>query len=173
MPVMVRRSLILVATAVLASFSGPACGVAEPPPPSQEEAEPQAEPEKKPDAFQYFFGRKEAKEKKGPEEGQAAEAPAEPAPEAAARPAEIPKMEAATPETPPPEVRPEPTPQPDTTPKEPQVDAFEYFFGRTRAEPESTKDSAARQPVDAFEYFFGKNGRAGSIEEEPASPPPP
>jgi hypothetical protein len=52
------------------------------------------------------------------------------------------------------------------------VDAFEYFFGRTRAAPESKKDSAARQPLDAFEYFFGKNGRAGSVEQEPASPPP-
>lgn len=160
------------------------------------EAQPAKEPEKKPDAFQYFFGKKRDEKKKAPEAQKAPEAP-KPAPAAPKAPVakapevkapaavEAPAPAAPAPAAPEPapalEVRPEPPvvaqPQvappvlaPAPAPEEPKVDAFKYFFGHaTEPLPEAKKEEGPKRPVTAFEYFFGKNGKAD--EPEPKSPP--
>ncbi len=180
----------------LASLLLPAAGWAqESQPPSTEtkpaEAQPAPEPEKKPDAFQYFFGKKREEKngtKKAPEAQKVPEAPkptpAAPkaAPEKPAPPAvEAPPVHAAPAPAPASEVRPEPptVAAPEVAPpavlapapEEPQVSAFQYFFGHaTEPLPEIKKEEAPKTPATAFEYFFGKNGKAD--EPEPTSPPP-
>jgi hypothetical protein len=183
----------------LASLLLPAAGWAQEsqPQPSTDsrpaEAQPAQEPEKKPDAFQYFFGKKR-EEKKAPEAQKAPEAPkpvpaptSPKAPEAKAPATPVveasPAPAPAAPEPAPAlEVRPEPPAvaqprvappvlAPAPAPEEPKVDAFQYFFGHaTEPLPEPKRPQGAKVPLTAFDYFFGKNGRADVVE--PKSPPP-
>jgi hypothetical protein len=171
----------------LASLLLPAAGWAQEsqPQPSTDakpaEAQPAQEPEKKPDAFQYFFGKKRDEKKNAPEAQKAAPAPRAPeakAPAVPAAPAPAAPEPAPAPAL---EVRPEPPavaqPQvappvlaPAPAPEEPKVDAFQYFFGHaTEPLPEPKRVEGAKVPLTAFEYFFGKNGKADEIE--PKSPP--
>ena len=187
----------------LVSLLLPAAGWAQEsqPPPSTDarpaEAQPVKEPEKKPDAFQYFFGKKRDEKKKAPEaqkpapeaqkpapKAPEARAPAPKAPEAKVPEAKVPEAKAPAAAEPVPalEVRPEPPavaqPQvappvlaPAPAPEEPKVDAFEYFFGHAAQPlPEPRRPEGAKVPLTAFDYFFGKNGRADVVE--PKSPPP-
>jgi len=158
-------------------------------------AQQQAEPEKKPDAFKYFFGKereqkKETEAPKAPEGPKAAPvekapepAPTKPAPVVAPEPAPVAAPSEVRPEPPtvaqPELAKPVPAPQPapraepprkvEETPK---ADAFKYFFGRAAQPlPEPQKEKAADKPLSAFDYFFGKDGKADQ-PEEPASPPP-
>ena len=134
------------------------------------EAQPAQEPEKKPDAFQYFFGKKREEKKKVPEaqkpasKAPEAKAPAAPAkapevvpekPMSSAEPASapvvaVPVVEAPVLVTPSPEpalkVRPEPpvVTAPQTAP--PPVLA-------PAPAPEALKEEEPK--VDAFQYFFG------------------
>jgi hypothetical protein len=157
------------------------------------EAQPAPAPEKKPDAFQYFFGKKRD-EKKAPEAQKVPEArkpapvqkapeakPAAPAPQKAPDAVPEPVVEPAVPApATASEVRPDPAmvAQPQLAepakPEEPKADAFHYFFGQgSQPAPEAKKEetTAPRKPVDAFDYFFGKDGKADEVEE-PQSPPP-
>jgi hypothetical protein len=153
------------------------------------EAQPAKEPEKKPDAFQYFFGKKRDEQKKAPEAQKPAPeapqvkapevAPEEPKPKPPAEPAPVAPAPAAV-EAPAPaalEVRPEPpavaapilapAPEPPKA-EEPKADAFQYFFGHaSQPLPEVRKEEGPRKPVTAFEYFFGKNGKADEPEPSP------
>jgi hypothetical protein len=148
------------------------------------EAQPAKEPEKKPDAFQYFFGKKRDEQKKAPEakapEAKAPEvkapaaAPAEPAPAAPAKAPEV------VPEKPTPPAEPEPKAAPVTAaPAPPAVEAPAAPPAPAPAAPEPApaleirpEPPAVAQPqvappvlalapipeepkVDAFEYFFG------------------
>lgn len=141
------------------------------------------EPEKKPDAFEYFFGKKREEKKEAPAREEApapAEKPAEPEPKAAPEPAPAPAAPA-KPAAPAAAVKPkadEPKPEAPKVaapkPEEPKGDAFRYFFGRTTqpAEVKTEEKTSGKEPVDAFEYFFGKDGKAGADEEKPKNPPP-
>jgi hypothetical protein len=169
---MLKTFLLLVSTIFL--LAATALGQEDQTQPARTPAEAQPpQPEKKPDAFQYFFGRKEKKEKQEPEKAKAAEAPAEPAAPVEPAPTEQPGEPAAA--TAPIPVAPAPEAAPAKTQAEPQVDAFQYFFGRgSQPVPteDSRKDPPERKPVDVFDYFFGKDGKADSPEEKPKSPPP-
>jgi hypothetical protein len=133
------------------------------------EAQPAQEPEKKPDAFQYFFGKKRDEQKKAPEakapEAKAPEvkapaaAPAEPAPAAPAKAPEVvpekatppakPAPAAPAPQAPAP-VAPEPAPALEVRPEPPAVAQPQV------APPVLAPSPAPEEPkVDAFEYFFG------------------
>ncbi len=194
---MPRRLLLLVLAATLAPASLCAQEGGEPSATTQEETPaPEPEKEKKPDAFQYFFGRKEKVPSKAAEpaaEAAPPEVPAEPvaAVETTAPAAPVPAADSSTP-APTPKVpflemrfEPEPVPEPngsETSPEtakpEPKVDAFQYFFGRSaQSAPQARskkEESVERKPVDAFEYFFGKEGKAGDAgESEEVFPKPP
>lgn len=122
-----------------------------------EEPQPATEPEKKPDAFQYFFGPKE-KEAPAPAVPPIEEQPASPAaaPEPVAEPVEAPKAEPA------PQVPQAAVPEAPRAPEAPQAkpDAFQYFFGQSAAtEERKPEEGPAAEPVkkgSAFEYFFGE-----------------
>jgi len=70
---MPRRLLLLVLAGILAPASIHAQGGDEPRALGQEEAKPAPEPEKKPDAFQYFFGRGTSASKEREEQKDSAE----------------------------------------------------------------------------------------------------
>ena len=134
------------------------------------EVKPAAEPEKKPDAFRYFFGKKkEEKEKKAvkataaeTKHGEAPASAADPLAPATPAPATLPAATA-------PESAPASTvsAQPQAAARSSSMDAFQYFFGRGSqpVHPESKEPEPEKKPVDAFELFFGKNGRAGGTSE--------
>jgi hypothetical protein len=165
-------------------------------------AQQQAEPEKKPDAFKYFFGkereqRKEPEAQKAPETPKAApEAPAAKAPESApAVPVEPTPVAAPEPE----EVRPEPpaVAQPETATPAPVAPALQPA-PKAESTPKVEEPPKPEEPkADAFQYFFGHAaqplpeprkaepgkpvsafdyffGKDGKADqpEEPASPPP-
>ncbi|HEV7504607.1 MAG TPA: hypothetical protein VGS07_06835 [Thermoanaerobaculia bacterium] len=164
---------------------------------AQEPAKPEepktAAPETKPpDAFHYFFGKKDKKDvkkeqpeaksgaatmkKAEPEAVKAAPAavPVQPkAPEApaAAPAAEIPAAPAAVV----PEAQPQPALEQPAKPA-PRVDAFQYFFGKSAqpAPKAAAKEPAEKKPVDAFDYLFGKRSTATAPTEpakESSKPP--
>jgi len=126
------------------------------------EAQPAQEPEKKPDAFQYFFGKKRDEKKKAPEAQKAApEAPKpapapkvpeaqKPAPKALeAAPEAAPVTAAPTPPAPAP-AAPEPAPALEVRPEPPAVAQPQV------APPVLAPAPAPEEPkVDAFQYFFG------------------
>jgi hypothetical protein len=141
-----------------------------------QQAQPPAEtkPAKKPDAFKYFFGKKDKKDSKDEKDKkEEAEAPA-PAPEA---PAKAPAPMTAP--TPTPAAQPAAPPEtPKPAPPAPRVDAFQYFFGRSAAAPAAgdaakKSETGDKKPVDAFDFFFGKNGRAGAAGEPAEKPEKP
>ena len=126
------------------------------------ETQPAKEPEKKPDAFQYFFGKKRDEQKKAPEakapEAKAPVAPAQPAPVPARAPEAapekpMPKAEPAPAAPAPPApapVAPEPAPALEVRPEPPAVAQPQV------APPVLAPAPAPEEPkVDAFEYFFG------------------
>lgn len=179
---MPRRLLLLVLAATLAPASLCAQEGDEPPATTQEEAKPAPEPEKKPDAFQYFFGRKEKKEAEQPREDAEAAAPAEspevvpaPAPAAVEIPvAPVPPADSPNPapkapfaemrfERQVPEVA---EPAAETVPVEvPAGRPASFLEMRFESQPvpeagnsETPTDSAKVEPkVDAFQYFFGRS----------------
>lgn len=154
----------------LASLLLPAAGWAQDAqqPPSTDskpaEAQPSKEPEKKPDAFQYFFGKKRDEKKKAPEAQKAPEAPktapaAPKAPEAKAPEVKAPEMPAEQPAPAPPVVEAPPAPAPAAPEPAPALEVRPE--PPTVAQPQTAPPVLAPAPapeepkVDAFKYFFG------------------
>ena len=153
---------------------------------------PAPAPAKAPDAFHYFFGKKDKKDAKDAKDVKKAEPAAvkeSPAPEPVSPPRApevrapipvpaAPAAEAPAAPVPRPEARPEPRPETEKLAKPaPRADAFQYFFGRSTqraSKPEAQKGTPAeKKSVDAFDYLFGKKTKTvpADPEKEHAKPP--
>jgi hypothetical protein len=132
------------------------------------EAQPAKEPEKKPDAFQYFFGKKRDEKKKAPEaqkapEAKAPAAPAKPAPEAVSgkiMAPVAPAPEAAPVTAPAPKAieapAAAPAPPSEVGPEPPTVASPQVAPPPVLAPAPAPEAPRAEEPkVDAFQYFFG------------------
>lgn len=164
---MPRRLLPVAAVALFLTAAALAQEPAQTPEPKP--ATPEAQPAKKPDAFKYFFGRRDEKDNKDAKDSKDkkdAGARTEAAPVKAAEPAAV--KEAPPAQAP----APAPVPEPAVAKPAPRVDAFQYFFGKS-AQPvpaAGTKkdEPGEKKPLDAFDYLFGKKEPE---KKEPARPP--
>ncbi|MFY9826822.1 MAG: hypothetical protein WAM82_36040 [Thermoanaerobaculia bacterium] len=149
------------------------------PKPATQEAQPPAKTP--PDAFHYFFGKKDKDKKDGKDakDEKKKESVAKAEKEAPAKKAEpAAAIEPAVPAPAVPEPQPQPQPEAEKAARPaPRVDAFQYFFGKSSqpAPKSGTKkaEPAEKKPVDAFDYLFGKKSKEAAPAEPKDSAKPP
>ncbi|MBW8875164.1 MAG: hypothetical protein JF614_09385 [Acidobacteria bacterium] len=158
----------------LASLLLPAAVLAQEPAQPQE-PRPAEQPAKKPDAFKYFFGKKDEKDSKDTKDTKDSRDKKDAGAKTEAAPAQAPAS-VKSPE-PAPAAAPAPASEPQPAPAKPapRVDAFQYFFGKSsQPRPEAKKEEPGeKKPLDAFDYLFGKKSKESAAEpaKESARPP--